>query len=84
MLRWWPQLVIGNGDREVGSGNFPPVFSSAGWELGVGWQEIWEGGIGTLLGWSQGGVAASCLCGLVSLCGALLCPGAPSLISEAD
>ena len=22
MLRWWPWLVTGNGDREVGSGNF--------------------------------------------------------------
>ena len=22
MLRWWPWLITGNGDREVGSGNF--------------------------------------------------------------
>lgn len=34
MLRWWPQLVIGNGDREVGSGNFPPCVQFC--RVGVG------------------------------------------------
>lgn len=65
------QLVIGNGDREVGSGNSPPCVQFCR-ELGVGWQEIWEGGIGTPAGLVSGGVA-SCLCGLVSS-GHCLCP----------
>lgn len=64
--REYAEMVAMARHREWGQGGgqweFPALFSSAGW----GW------GVGTLWGWSQGGVAASCLRGLVSLCGALL------------
>lgn len=85
MLRWWPRLVIGNGDREVGSGNFPPCVQLC--RVGVGdWVAGDLGGrggesAGLVSGWGGGILPAQFG---ESVWGTASVPGTPSLISEAD
>lgn len=85
MLRWWPRLVIGNGDREVGSGNFLPCVQLCrvgvgGWVAGDLGGRDWDSA-GLVSGWG-GGILPARLG--ESVWGTASVPGTPSLISEAD